>query len=315
MTPGKGLRHAACSEVIRSGQSGWSVYAEIASPNLSPLSIGMSAEKRRSLKIDGKFVRSSLQLLKYMRVMWLTPAEDGILNGTKATRRRLLDRLTYNFIPEHVESIVQYEYLLKSRLKLLKQKSTDNLWLHRLELALAQESVKIIANRNIALSRLKEWLSRPHHDFIIPEISMQCEVEKNATFLSENHAQVESISNRLQQNRVLDSATGRSLYGVHRADFIISNHHRKLLAQQSSTGELKMMLISLVIAQIHSLNMHEKIKPILLLDDIFSHIDPIYCHNIIEKLRHIDAQIWITGTQLSHIGDYLKNENFITKHI
>ncbi len=308
LAPGRGLRNVAFADVIRKPQNQWSLFAELKQQDIT---IGMSCAKRRIIKIDGKVARSSMQLLEHLRVMWLTPAEDGLLGASKAVRRKLLDRLTYNFFPQHVEVVLKYEYLLKSRLKLLKEKSSDDIWLHRLEIGLAEESVQILQNRQATIERLRKWMLHHHQDFITPKINMTCMVQNSLRILPSIAELQHHITKEFEKSRSLDAALGKSMYGVHRADFVIGNHSKDVMAQQSSTGELKMMLISLMVAQIHSLNQSEKISPIVLLDDIFSHIDPHYCQKLLEKLRSIRAQIWITGTQLDMIYPLLKNENFI----
>ncbi len=299
IAPGKGLRSASFVDAIKLGENQWSSFLELVK-NDDVYEIGMSCSKKRIIKIDGKFIRSSTSLLEHARVIWLTPSEDHIINGSKLIRRKMLDRLTYNFIPSHLEAILKYNHLLKSRMKLIRQNHCDEVWLGRIEALISETSILISSNRYAAITRLNQWLSLDHNDIVKPSIKIHCPTSDDIANIHLAEEKMLEIASRLKKSRNLDASLGRSLYGVHRCDFNILNFNKNIAAYKSSTGELKMMLISIIIAQIHSLNHHNNIKPILLLDDIFAHIDDMYSCAIIRKLASIDAQIWVTGTDFSH---------------
>ena len=84
------------------------------------------------------------------------------------------------------------------------------------------------------------------------------------------------------------------------------------IRDRSSTGEQKAMLISIIIASIRPLNKEFNISPILLLDDIFSHLDENRIKDLVHELSMVKSQIWITTTELpknSHLNlfkDFIK---------
>jgi DNA replication and repair protein RecF len=297
--PGKGLRNVKFNDAIKLSENAWTAFISIEN-NEDTTDIGMSCglSSRRIIKVNDKLVRSSSALLEKLRVIWLTPSQDGLLAESKSLRRKFLDRLVYNFDISHAETMAKYEHALKSRLKLLKAGDPDEIWLTQLERALAEASIKIAASRLNTIARLNREVKDNRTEFFPPNISLLCEIAESL-----NSSSYEQILESFRRFRAVDAKVGRSLYGVHRADFIINNPIKHISAHKSSTGELKIMLISLILAQIKSLNEIDGIKPILLMDDIFSHLDQNKILSLIQELILIDAQIWITGTNFSNLSN------------
>lgn len=306
LTPGKGLRNSNFDAITKHNTSEWALFAQI-KDDISYYDIGMQCNRntRRSIRIDNKFVSSSSSLLEIIKVLWLTPAEDAILAQSKLLRRQLLDRLTYNFDYHHAQNITKYEYFLKSRIKLLKDKNFDQIWLSNLESNLAEFSLKISESRINTISRLKSELKLIANKNI-PILNVICPVANNL-----EHISVEDIQQEFYNHRGLDCKIGKSLYGIHRLDFAIESTFNNLSAEKSSTGELKIMLFNIMLAQIKSLNKVESIKPLFLLDDILSHFGKKNIYYLFQQLDNIDAQIWISGTDFSIIEKENLCKNFV----
>ncbi len=307
LAPGKGLRNVNFNDAVRTNTSSWTAFAQLEN-EIEETSIGMSCGllRRRTIKVDDKPIRSSAALLDKLRVIWMTPSQDELLAESKSLRRKFLDRLAYNFDANHAESIAIYEHTLRSRLKLLKGGESDDIWLTQLEKILAEKSLKISAARLDAIARLKLTLNTKAENFLAPEFHLKCDISNNLSNASFNE-----ILKNLRLSRKLDARVGKSLYGVHRADFVVLNPLRALNANKSSTGELKAMLISIMLSQVRSLNQIDEIKPILLLDDIFAHLDKNRANALYEELNNIDAQIWISGTNFSEFTHNNKCEKYI----
>ena len=72
----------------------------------------------------------------YLRLLWLTPAMDGLFTGPAGDRRRFLDRLVTTLIPGHSASVADYEKAMRQRNRLLED-DADPLWLTALEAQMA----------------------------------------------------------------------------------------------------------------------------------------------------------------------------------
>lgn len=282
--PGKGIRGVRYSEAIHNGSDAWSVHAELESAE-DLIKVGgrcALSSGRRNIRVDERNISSPSELLSLARIMWLTPQMDGVLADSKSIRRKFLDRLTYNFFPEHAESVQKYEFAMRSRLKILRtSKDWDDLWLSQLERVMIEESELISDRRMKTIQKIEPYITKA--GFATPKME-----------LIYDGASIDS----LKSGRAIDAKIGRTLVGCHRADFKITNNLKGTDAAYSSTGEQKSMLISIVIGQVMALNAEYGLKPILLLDDILSHIDSKRCIEILSKISQINAQIWVTSTDI-----------------
>ena len=107
LSPGRGLRRAAYADVARvgaearllglcgTGGHGWSGRDRHRHGRrrggTERDACGSTA--RRQIRVD--------ELLDHLRVLWLTPAMDGLFTGGSSDRRRFLDRLVLSLDPEH----------------------------------------------------------------------------------------------------------------------------------------------------------------------------------------------------------------------
>src|SRR5688572_17185154 len=101
LSPGRGLRQASFETQHQHGNDlPWAVAATIET-GAGPVDIGTGANEDggRRVRINGANARSIEAMSEYLRVLWLTPAMDGLFSGPASDRRRFLDRLVTTLIP------------------------------------------------------------------------------------------------------------------------------------------------------------------------------------------------------------------------
>src|SRR3954454_15986251 len=128
LTPGRGLRGAALSEMARQGGPGaWAVAAKLGEVDIGT---GTQAEapERRQVRINGA-PASVNSLSEWLSVLWLTPAMDRLFTGSAGERRRFLDRLVLALEPAHAHHASRYEAAMRARNKLLAEDRWDGAWL------------------------------------------------------------------------------------------------------------------------------------------------------------------------------------------
>ena len=302
LSPGKSLRGADSAEMknISTSDPSWTVFCDIENNSEeSSLGVSYSGKKgaRRIVKINGKSAKSSIELLRALRVLWLTPNMDFILASSKSERRKFLDRLTFNFFPEHAVSVLNFDKANRSRTKLLTSGNFDDLWLTQLEKIMADESLKIHDRRMKSVMLITNELASFASNFLKPDLSFTGKLED---LIAKNNIEncFLEICSELRSDRKLDSLKGKNSIGANKTDFMCVNSLKKISADKSSTGEQKAMLISIIIASIRTLNKEFNISPILLLDDIFSHLDENRIKDLVHELSMVKSQIWITTTEL-----------------
>jgi DNA replication and repair protein RecF len=68
-------------------------------------------------------------------------------------------------------------------------------------------------------------------------------------------------------------------------------------AAQSSTGEQKALLLAIVLAHADLVAERTGRRPILLLDEVAAHLDPLRRSALFERLEAGGGQVWMTGTE------------------
>jgi DNA replication and repair protein RecF len=99
----------------------------------------------------------------------------------------------------------------------------------------------------------------------------------------------------LKDNRGRDAAAGRTLDGPHLTDLAVTHARKRIPAADASTGEQKALLIGLVLAHASLLAQMSGFAPILLLDEVVAHLDPVRRTALYAELEGLGAQVWMTG--------------------
>jgi len=315
LTPGRGLRRAPYESVANKDDDGsWSVFAELVGAQgdvsigtgLQPDVVGSLSQRR--VRIDGTQVKSSDQLLEHARIVWLTPAMDGLFSGPSADRRRYLDRMVLAIDPAHGKRVSNYERTMRSRNKLLRDDAIDHDWLDALEIQLSELAVAIAFARTELVSLLSRSIVN-NHDPTLPFpdalISIDGTLETLAEEISSSDLE-EQFVRQLRSARRLDAAAGRTLQGPHRSDFDVQHRPKAMPAAQCSTGEQKALLIGLSLAHARLVGNMYGYAPILLLDEIAAHLDAGRRQALYDIIDELGCQAWMTGTD-PHLFDALEN--------
>jgi DNA replication and repair protein RecF len=100
----------------------------------------------------------------------------------------------------------------------------------------------------------------------------------------------------LAAGRAADRAAGRTLHGPHRSDLEVVLAAKDMPAARSSTGEQKALLIGLVLAHAEIVAETSGMTPILLLDEVAAHLDPLRRAALFARLAELGSQAFLTGT-------------------
>lgn len=288
LVPGRGLRRAALSEIIRSGgTAGFAVSADMGDVQIGT-GVEPAAPERRKVRING--ANASLNnLAEWLSVIWLTPSMDRLFADGAGARRRFLDRLVLALEPGHARASSRYEKAVQQRNKLLTGNETpDAIWLDALEAQMAESGAAIIEARSRMVVALGRQLDdAPPGPFAVPQIRLENVRETSAAALIQ----------AWRNGRRRDAGAGRTLIGPHRADMVVHHRGSGQAADRCSTGEQKALLLSLILAHAALVTAQRGTPPILLLDEIAAHLDPARRTALFERLGATGAQVWMTGTE------------------
>jgi len=308
LTSGQGLRRAPYPELARTGGMSWAVAARLNS-RLGAADIGtglvggpdVGPRSGRLVRIDGEDQSGSGALSDYVDMVWLTPAMDGLFMGAASERRRFLDRLIACFQTGYRPLVGQFERAMQQRNRLLADGVRDGARFEGFERVMAETGVAIAASRVAAVSELAAAIAerRDGARSVFPwaELALVGTLEADLGARPAVDVEDDYVA-MLGAARERDRAAGRTLDGPHRSDLMVGHGPKEMPAKVCSTGEQKALLIGLILAHADLVARRgEGAAPILLLDEIAAHLDPLRRAALFEEIIALGCQAWMTGTE------------------
>lgn len=329
LTPGRGLRSAKLSDIKRirpadeaidiNNGNEWSVAADILK-NDEEITIGTAVQSlvredgdydfhkfdRRIVKINQQKVTQQSELGKYISAIWVTPQMDRLFLGGPQPRRSFLDRLVYAFDLEHAKRTANFEHLYRQWFQLIKSGNRDIRWLQSIEADMATLGVAIAAARREQTARLNTFISAEPDD-VFPDVRLELDGIIEKMLDTQSALKVEdfySANLAKQRNNVLYND---SVDGVNRTDFKVFFEKKNMPAELCSTGEQKALLISIILAQTKCQILNKGFIPVLLLDEVATHLDDKKRDALLQKISDLQLQAWITSTEENNFS-VLKNK-------
>lgn len=322
LTPGRGLRGAKLSDIKRItpalitneyqpteiSNTNWAVSATV-QKGFDETEIGTAVEKsaretseddvrsfeRRIVKINGQKISSQSELGEYISAVWLTPQMDRLFRGGSQPRRSFLDRLVYAFDLEHAKRTASFEHSYKEWYQLLKSGNNDDNWLSVLEENMAGLGVAIAAARREQIAKLNSFIEHEPDD-VFPNVMLELDGRIEKMLDKMPAIEAEDYYRNLLRSQRRNVLYNDNIDGVNRTDFKVYYKKKRMPAELCSTGEQKSLLISIILAQSKCQTLHQGFAPVLLLDEVVAHLDDLKREALLEKIRELNVQAWITST-------------------
>lgn len=296
----RGLRGADMMTLARfDGNGSFSVFATMDDDNDICVFFA-STDTNRHTKINNENAPLA-ELGKISRIVWLTPHEDRIFVDSVADRRTFFDHLVASFEPSHMGRMSRLNKLLSERAGAIKNNADKN-WLDAIDKQIAATAVSIAACRI-------RYSGEINYFFESGAVSVNGMVEKLVLENTATNAE-QKYFEYLQNNRNL-IGDKMVIDGAHKSDFGVFNKKLNLPAYITSTGQQKSILIDLILAHAKLIHIKTGKKPIILLDEVASHLDEKTRDKIFKDLNDLDAQVWATGLD-TNIFQNIPNALFVT---
>ncbi len=298
LAPGRGLLGARLADIPRrEGTGAWSVVADItvghATTRVGTGTSGDDDARGRLVRIDGESCKGQAPLAEIVSLMWLTPSMDGLFREPAQHRRRFFDRMVCVHDPLHARRIGTYERAMRERLRLLRDMRRDTAWLAALEGTMAETGVAVAAARREFRDALAPVLAAGIAPFPGATLDLDGLVE---TWITDMPAvDVEArFRDRLAAVRPRDAEQGMTGEGPHRMDLIVHHIEAGMEAALCSTGQQKALVIAILMASARLASGRR--APVLLLDDVVSHLDSTARESLLALILDLGLQAWMTGT-------------------
>ncbi|MCB1017023.1 MAG: DNA replication/repair protein RecF [Acidimicrobiales bacterium] len=287
------FRGAPTEALVRSGRPTAVVRAEIVRDDRELLVEAEIVPGGRSrLQVNRQRVQRSRDLLGALRVSVFAPDDLALVKAGPAGRRRFLDDTLVALSPKNDELRSEVDRVLRQRNALLKQAAgrlsdevalTLDVW----DAKLADAGTRLGARRVDLLGALAPYLARAYADLAGEAVEVGAEYE-SSWWGSEA-----GLAGTLAAARDEELRRRVTLVGPHRDEvaFSIGGLPARTHASQ---GEQRSLALALRLAAHRLVSDATGTPPVLLLDDVFSELDPARCDALVTHLLATGAQTIVT---------------------
>ena len=317
LSQGKGIRKSKIEDYFTQSvfnnnlKKSWGINADIVTPD-GNINIGTglkenSQKKSRIVRVNAENC-SQIELGKILKISWITPQMCILFQSGMSERRRFLDSLTSSLDTLHIGRVYKYQKLLRQRSNVILQFNSDPTWLNSIENQISELAIAIIASRLELVQALNDLFNEEFENndlvdtFPPAEIKLKGQIED--LLLKKSALEVEDYVKAILKKSRFDNDA--PVCGPHTTKIEIVNRINNKCVEISSTGEQKLILISIILSHARMLNIKYNMAPILLLDDIVEHLDEKHKTALFLEISRHCAQSWFTSTSKEAFKDYPK---------
>ncbi|MBQ6559892.1 MAG: DNA replication/repair protein RecF [Erysipelotrichaceae bacterium] len=248
--------------------------------------------KNRSLYINDVLIKKSSEFIGKLNAILFKPNDLELFVQAPNERRKVLDIEISKVSQSYIRSLLQYNYLLKEKNRLLKEPEVDEMLLETINEQMIPLIKTILEERDYFFEVISRHLSSLYN-----EISAS---ESEIRIIYKKCCETADIANKLQEAKEKDFYYHYSTFGPHHDDYYFLMDGRELNAI-ASQGQKRMSLIAFKFALIKYIKDKINKIPIVLLDDILSELDRDNQERLIGIMSE-DAQVIITNTDIKGLN-------------
>ena len=326
LTLGRSHRTTTDSELIRWGESFLRVEGVVghvpaaaregpeagARPTEAPgpggvaLDITLQVGGRKKIQVNG-IPRRATALSEHLRTVLFAPEEMLLVIGPPTLRRAALDGLAGPHDHSYSANMATYSRALAQRnslLRAVREGEADRDELRLWDEPFIASGAAIGAARMRLLALLAEPLAAAHREIAPEEGRLTACYVSNASPLP-GEGPREALTRRLRETAEKEAWNGTTLVGPHRDDLTFRLDGRDL-ATFSSRGQQRTAILALKLAEMDVLTALDGRPPLLLLDDVFSELDPARRGHLVRRIAEL-PQALITTTDPDDIDVELRH--------
>ena len=229
-------------------------------------------------------------------VVLFAPEDMLLIVGSPTLRRAALDTLVAQTVPTAGATMSNYARALTQRNNLLRA-VRDGLAapdeLHYWDAVVVDDGAQIVDWRRAALAALAGPLAAAHREIAPEEETLELRYLTRAEPL-EGESTRDALRRRLADTAEKEQWTGATLAGPHRDDAGFVTGSRDLAAY-ASRGQQRTAILAFKLAELEVLHAAHGRPPLLLLDDVFSELDPRRRAHLVRRIGEL-PQAFVTTT-------------------
>jgi len=315
---GRSHRTSADGELVRWGQDLARVEARVGSPVADEeprdsLEVALvrtaSGGARRRIRVNG-VARRAGALNGVLRTVLFAPEEMLLVAGSPSLRREAIDRLAGQRTPAYSRDLATYGRALQQRnglLRLIREEQATRAELRFWDATLLEAGAAVREERHRLLEALEAPLAAAHAE-IAPEEAATGRLALGYVTNAPQHAGEsvrDALARRLAETADKEVWNGSTLIGPHRDDVVFELGGRPL-ASFASRGQQRTAILAFKLAEVDLLAELDGHPPLLLLDDVFSELDPERRSHLVRRIAAL-PQAFVTTTTLEDLDPGLRS--------
>ena len=264
---------------------------------------------RKTMKANQKEYQRLSDHIGLFPLIMVSPYDNNIINEGSDIRRKFFDITISQFDKEYLQQLIVYQKIIQQRNQLLKQYQLGE-----------KTNIALLKIYNDQLIPLGNYIFEKRKQFVLDILTDFQRYYKiisgdNETVAIAYQSQLLELNfeNGLQEYETQDFRTTYTNFGIHKDDFLFLINE-KPLKQFGSQGQQKSFLLALKLAQYDYTAIRKKLKPILLLDDIFEKLDNSRIAQLLNMVgQHHFGQVFITDTDEIRLRDILEKHKISYK--
>ncbi|HEX3264583.1 MAG TPA: DNA replication and repair protein RecF [Candidatus Limnocylindrales bacterium] len=273
-----------------------------------PGSIAAAGGARKRIRVNG-VARRSTALSDKLRVVLFAPEDMLLVVGAPSLRRAVIDQLASSLFPSYAAELATYGRALQQRnglLRAIRDETATREELRYWDAPFLDAGGAVVETRRELLRRVAPPL-RDAHAEIAPEEAaagaLGLDYVTNAP-AGPDETPRQALARRLAETAEKELWNGTTLIGPHRDDVAFEMSGRDL-ASFASRGQQRTAILALKLAELDLMTATDGRPPLLLLDDVFSELDPARRAHLVRRIAAL-PQAFVTTTTLEDLDPALR---------
>jgi len=268
-----------------------------------------SGGQRKRIRVNG-VPRRATSLGGTLRVVLFAPEEMLLIAGSPGLRRTALDSLAGGRSPVYPADLATYGRALQQRnslLRAIREEQAGREQLRFWDKVLLDSGAAVVAARLDLLQAIAQPLLAAHREIAPEEGELTLRYETNAP-AGPGESIRDGLARRLAETAEKEVWNGSTLIGPHRDDLVFELDQAgtlRNLAGFASRGQQRTAILALKLAELDLLTALDGRPPLLLLDDVFSELDPDRRSHLVRRIAEL-PQALITTTTLDDLDPALR---------
>lgn len=257
---------------------------------------GVGAGARKRVRVNG-VNRRAAALRPMLRTVLFAPEDMLLIVGSPSLRRNLLDALVAQREPTAAAVMSTYQRALTQRnslLRRIREEEAGRTELAYWDAAILENGSRILDWRHETLVAMAAPLADAHREIAPEETSLTLRYVSNVEPGTDESNET-ALRRRLRETADKEVWNGATLVGPHRDDLAFESGGRELTVF-ASRGQQRTAILALKLAELDLLTQLDGRPPLLLLDDVFSELDPERRAHLVRRIGSLPQAIVTTTT-------------------